>query len=856
MKPHEDIILDNAIAAMRDSQPESAAIHASADRIAGQLGIASADRFAAEPIQSCHDIQRFLPRYHAGTLSADTALLVKSHLRECGACLRLSSTGTRAVDWSVPAAPKSPAWHPRAWGLGVAITAALVICGLFIYDAFWAIPPGVRAQVQSINGSAYLVSVSGERPLAAGYQLHEGERLRTTGSSRAVIRLMDGSTVELNERSAVRLGARGRDFTVSLDHGAAIVQAAKRTSGHLYLKTPDCRVAVTGTVFSVDSGLKGSRVAVLQGTVHVVHAGIQSTLNPGDQITTNDNLAPEPLEEQVSWSQNRDKYIALVAEIALLGHRIQEIPFPQPRYGSDLLTRVPADTLLYVSIPNLGEFLSQADTIFNDQLKQSPELNEWWSRGKGHNTAELDELVQKLHDVSQYIGDEVVVAGWKQGDRPGFAVLADVQKSGLADLLRTQFTSSKGGITVFDEKSLQSAGDSATGPLALVRDHEVVFSNSVATLRKADAQLNAGASGFASSEFGKQIGAAYNRGLGIVLAANVHEMAANAAARGVQRPDHKLALEKTGLQEISYLIAEHRETNGVPQNHLNVQFSGTRQRVASWLAAPAPIGALDFVTPNASIAFAVLSKDPASIADDIIAMSSADSNKNLDKAEQELQINIRQDLIANIGGEFLLALDGPALPTPSWKAVLEVHDSGRLEATLEQLVQVIDTKSRDPKVHQVQIEPSDVGSQRYYAVRDVTLGTVVAVYTYSGGYMIIAPDRALLIDALRASASGDSLGHSASFRALLPKDGNENYSAIAYQNLSPVLSPLLSQLSGEAAEAIRKLAADSHPTAICAWGEDTRIEVASDSRLFGFDFLTLGALMDKGNKFPSSHVKQ
>jgi hypothetical protein len=63
-----------------------------------------------------------------------------------------------------------------------------------------------------------------------------------------------------------------------------------------------------------------------------------------------------------------------------------------------------------------------------------------------------------------------------------------------------------------------------------------------------------------------------------------------------------------------------------------------------------------------------------------------------------------------------------------------------------------------------------------------------------------------------------------------------------------VLTPLLSQFSGDSANAIRKLAADSRPTVACAWGKDTRIEAASDSRLFGFDFLTLGAVLDSRNK--------
>jgi hypothetical protein len=70
------------------------------------------------------------------------------------------------------------------------------------------------------------------------------------------------------------------------------------------------------------------------------------------------------------------------------------------------------------------------------------------------------------------------------------------------------------------------------------------------------------------------------------------------------------------------------------------------------------------------------------------------------------------------------------------------------------------------------------------------------------------------------------------------------------------LSPLLSQLSAESAEAIRQLAADARPTAICAWGRDTRIEAASNSHLFGFDFLTLGALTSSGNKHSSLSVRE
>jgi hypothetical protein len=318
-------------------------------------------------------------------------------------------------------------------------------------------------------------------------------------------------------------------------------------------------------------------------------------------------------------------------------------------------------------------------------------------------------------------------------------------------------------------------------------------------------------------------------------------------------------LEKTGMNDVQYLIAEHRETDGVPANHLNLQFSGTRQHLASWLAAPAPIGSLDFVTPNAAAVVAGLTKDPKEIADDLIAMTAPDSERRAggwNEVDEKLQIDVRNDLAANLGGDFLVSLDGPVLPTPSWKVVIAVNDSGRLEQTLERLTQSVHNTSEGKDVPAVAIESSESGGQRFYTVHDLKAGTTPAQYTFSDGFMIIAPNRPLLIEALQAHASGNSLSRSAAFKSLLPRDDNDNYSAVAYQNLNPVLTPLLSQVSGSSADAIRKLAADSRPTAICAWGKDSHIEAASDSRLFGFDFLTLGALLNSGNKVVAQRVKE
>ncbi|MGA2671823.1 MAG: FecR domain-containing protein [Terracidiphilus sp.] len=855
-------MLLKAVHAVKADDPDAEQLAASAKRVAARLEL----DFVDHAIESCHDVADLLPSYRAGNLSSARALLIEAHLRECGACRSLFRNGSRSaiVDWSAPATARAWVWRPRRFGWTLAAAFTLLVCTVFIYKAYWQIPPGVRAEVQSIDGSAYLVSDAGDRRLSPGDRLTEGELLRTSGGAHAVLRLADGSTVEVNERSVLGVGARGHNMTLTLDDGAVIVQAAKRNSGSLYVKTPDFRVAVTGTVFSVNAGIKGSRVAVLQGSVHVVHAGTDTLIHAGDQMATSDNMPPAPVEQQISWSHDREKYLPLLVQFSALQHRIEQIAFPQLRYTSDLLQRVPSGTLLYISIPNLGEFLNEANNVFHEQLKASPALQQWWAGGSGNKTADLDAMVDKIHRMSLYLGDEIVIVGVKQTGNPGFAVIADLKQGGLDDFLSKQFTSSNStpGLTLLDENSLGAARASSkekAGGYALIRQHEAVFSNSLATLKQVNAQLNAGASGFAAADFGQQIAAAYGRGAGIILAADLHQMLGSKSTASASDRHGDKALESSGLEDVRYLIAEHREVNGQPENHLNLQFAGTRQRVASWLAAPAPIGSLDFITPNAAIAVAVLSKDPKEIADDIMTMTGTGKDaqkKQWSEAESKLQINFREDLAANLGGEFLLSLDGPVLPTPSWKAVIEVHDSARLEQTIERLTESIRNMTQDKSAHSIAIEASEAGGQRFYSLHDLTTGNFLAQYTFSDGYMILAPSRALLMEALHSHASGDSLLRAAAFKALLPKDDNDNYSAVAYQNLSPVLAPLLSKLGGEQADALRQLAADAKPTAICAWGKDNRIEVASDSRLFGFDLLTLGALIDSGNKNANANVKE
>ena len=102
------------------------------------------------------------------------------------------------------------------------------------------------------------------------------------------------------------------------------------------------------------------------------------------------------------------------------------------------------------------------------------------------------------------------------------------------------------------------------------------------------------------------------------------------------------------------------------------------------------MGSLDYVSSNAGAAVSFVAKQPALMLDDIlstIGASDANFSKSLAQTNSELGLDIRNDLASALGGELTLALDGPVLPTPSWKAVVEVNNPGGLQVAIDKLLQ-------------------------------------------------------------------------------------------------------------------------------------------------------------------------
>ena len=855
-----DSRLDQAIAQVREDQPDAKSLSASAERLwrriqAGEGDIASAK--SPQVIQGCADIRALLPAFYEHELQPARASIVEDHLRECVSCRSYVHGRGLEADVAAKWQMETPG-HRAHWTFARPLfvaAAGAVFVGLVWAGSSWyfAALPGARARVASAGGQIFAVSAKNIRMLKPGDEVDSKEFIRTGAGSHATVKLLDGSDVEMNQRAEFAVSATRRDTTIELNQGDIIVHAAKRRRGHLYVSAPDCRVAVTGTMFAVNSGTKGSRVTVIEGEVHVTHSGRESILHSGDQLATTQAVALVPVREEIAWSHDLDHELALLAEFSKLREKFEQIPTPPARYVSNILPLLPQDTILYVSIPNLGEALQQANQIFQQQLLQSPVLQQWWGQlNRSAQQITPEELIAQVPALSQFLGDEVVIT-MRGGSENGPVLLSEIRQPGLEDFLRNHLASafthgdSASDLHVMNLRSLASLPDNTRGMVMLVRHNMLIVGGDAKSVRQMNTQIDGGTKLFGGTDFAQKILSVYRGGAETLLAINF------AAILNTPQNSSSKAFQTSGFNNAKYLVATRSATPNHGGNRLTLEFSGARSGIPSWLAEPAPMGSLDYVSANAGAAVSVVAKQPALMLDDLFStIGSSDSNfsNNLEETNTKLGFDLRNDLASALGGEMTLALDGPLLPTPSWKIIVEVNNPGALQLVIEKWIQHSNREAQASNAPGLTLEQQQIGGRTFYTIH--MLGPALASecdYTFADGYMLLAPSRALLLAALDTHSDGSSLARSASFRSLLPSDNQANFSGMLYQNLSPIMKPLASEVTSQQFAVLQQLAADSKPSVICAYGETDRIEVATNGKLLDLNpgLMTLFGLLGQAD---------
>ena len=160
-------------------------------------------------------------------------------------------------------------------------------------------------------------------------------------------------------------------------------------------------------------------------------------------------------------------------------------------------------------------------------------------------------------------------------------------------------------------------------------------------------------------------------------------------------------------------------------------FSEANRGIASWLAAPGSMGALDFISPNANVATAFVVKEPALLVDDLLGFMETvdpDMRRKMQEIEKQQGFDIRNDFAAPLGGEFAFAIDGPLLPTPSWKVVLEVYDQAKLQDTFERAVEKLNQFSMLHGKGKLSLENATSGDRTFYSIKSAEAGARSALH--------------------------------------------------------------------------------------------------------------------------------
>lgn len=911
-----DAIIDKAAHAIRDEQIDPSAIDRSAARVwarvAGQAAQDSSSVTSysdgintmnasnnAEQIRGCEDFQSLMPAYLEGKLSTARKLLLEDHSNECIPCrqelrAQRNLAAAKSATFIAPrhtASAKTPRrTSTKRWGrtsiarlsIAAVVTLSLGLAGMFAYERLDLSGRTLAATVDSVNGQAYVVSDSGSRQLAAGEQLQKGERVRTAKDSNAMLRLADGSTVEMRERSEFSVTENMRGVTIKLDRGDVIVEAAKQHNGRLYVQTPDSLVSVKGTIFGVEAGTKGSRVSVVEGEVKVNHGGKDETLLPGDQTTTNPGLDKTPVVQNVAWSRNAARYSTLVSELTKLRRDVnQKVARPGVRTSSRFLDLVPENTVFYAALPNLSETLAQSQQIMQERIKQNPALAEW---SKSEHGMIDSRLMTRIQEFGSQLGDEIVVTAEMdaKGEPSGILVLGEVKDTAsFRTYLGNQLTSlaKEAGemprVTIVDDPATARTtaapatkrADKTLGSelFVWISNDILAASPKIESLRGLETAMKAPAANrFVASSFHQRISDIYKDGAGLVVAADLEKIVAQVVSKdnGPDAERHREGLKQLGILNLRDFVVEQKEVNGKTLSRAALTFNEPNRGIASWLAAPGSMGALDFISPNANVATAFVVKEPALLVDDLLGFMETvqpDVRHQLEEIEKQQGFSIRNDFAAPLGGEFAFAIDGPLLPTPSWKVILEVYDEAKLQNTFERAIDKLNQFSILHGKGKLTLENETAGDRTYYTVRSADAGLEVH-YTYANGYLIAAPTRALLEQSLNNRTSGNTLVRSSRFMSSLPEDGNTNFSAIFYHDLAPLLGPLAERVKNAAGSMSEKdrqklgtIDVNAPPTLAYAYAQGDRITVSANTEGGAFG-LSPASLIGLPNSFQMQHI--
>lgn len=797
--------LERALEEMKQEAVDAATLDAVRARVWNTLTNTAVD--------GCAEFRPDLRAYLSGTVTGGRRVLLEDHVSRCAACR--TALAEMKGERRVIAMPQRSSSRWGRWGT-LAAAAALVFSALYLgRDTLdvWMAPGGPRATVVSASGGLYRLSGG---TLEAGAAVGEKERIRTGPGAHAALRLADGSTVNVNERTELFVTAAWSGQAIHLQRGDVIVQAAKQRRGYLRVLTRDSIASVKGTIFGVSAGMGGSVVSVVEGSVAVNQPGREVLLSPGQQAASNPALATT-VGQAISWSPDAEQYLQLLASLAKIERQIA--PFSSPlRTSSALLSYLPAGAFVYGAVPNLGGKIGEGLSAAEQQAFENTAFRAWWSSDAG---LEVRRIVDRVRTVSSLLGDEVVFSVASAGPRDEVpVVMARVQadqRAALASALDGLFA---------------DAGESSR-PYS-VSDELMVISDSPSHLAWAVNHLGQGA----GSAFAAAIGDRYKRGASWLIGVDAAPVIAMASG------DDAPPIEFAGMTGVKYLFLEQRSPGGSEENEITVTFEDSRKGMASWLADSGSGGAAEYLPPDALLAGYVSMREPGQLFQEFTALMTKQQpsfQSDLTKLEDKLGAGFVGSLTAAMGTEAAFALQGFSATGPTWMMVGLANDPAVIGSSLSKLVDTFNAElGPDEQDKRCTLAQESVGGRMWTTLKAGGLPFGVT-WTYDGGYLVAASDRATAERAIATRNGGSALVWATAFQAQLPASAGIHPAAFAWLNTKGALG-IFSALSPS--QAVNELLAEQDPVLVVFDGKPEQIHVASRTRLSGaiIDAMMLGSL--------------
>jgi transmembrane sensor len=201
----------------------------------------------------------------------------------------------------------------------------------------WAVAASIAVLACTALLWALAPQLTGLSDLAAFNWERTGD-FSTGIGQRSTVTLQDGSTVELNSKTRIRVAFVGKRRFVELLEGQAMFQVAKDTQRPFVVRASNREIVAVGTQFDVRLDSAGVRVTLLEGKVAVTSQGSSALALALTSATSSKSATQQPGAATTAGERTQAIYLSPGQQLTIARHA-QEIVAPSGSAPEQMIVR-------------------------------------------------------------------------------------------------------------------------------------------------------------------------------------------------------------------------------------------------------------------------------------------------------------------------------------------------------------------------------------------------------------------------------------------------------------------------------------------------------------------------------------